>query len=59
MSKKKPKEPVTPCPYCGRKCVGVEHSAYPTLHFLDPLEVAKRDAEATAEMLKMIRFGTY
>jgi hypothetical protein len=55
MSKKKPKEPT--CSYCGRKCVGVEHSAYPTLHFLDPLEVAKRDQEATAVMRKMVRYG--
>ena len=45
------------CPYCGRECIGPEHPAYPTLHFLDPQEVQKRDKEATAVMRKMVRFG--
>jgi len=44
-----------PCPYCKRACVGPEHFAYSTLHYDDPIEVQKRDAEATAVMMK--QFG--
>lgn len=43
-------EPEPVCPYCHRKCVGVEHQAYSTLHWKDPIEVKKRDERATKEM---------
>lgn len=34
------------CPYCeGRTCIGPEHPAYRTLHFTDPVEIARRRAE--------------
>lgn len=46
--------PAPVCPYCHRACVGPEHFAYDVLHYDDPIEVAKRDAEATAVMCKQI-----
>lgn len=49
-------EPV--CSYCGQKCVGPAHDAYGTLHFADPIEVQRRDAEATKVMMKMVGRGT-
>jgi hypothetical protein len=42
------------CFFCGRRCVGRDHQAYRILHFRDPAEVARRDAEATAEMRHMV-----
>jgi len=41
-------EPEPVCRYCGGPCVGPEHHAYRTLHWHDPYEVARREAEATA-----------
>ena len=53
-----PRNVATPaCAYCGRACCGPEHPAFATLHFLDPLEIAKRDKEATAVMMKMLPYG--
>jgi hypothetical protein len=45
------------CAYCGRPCVGPYHWAYRLLHHTDPTEVARRDAEATADMFAMLRRG--
>jgi len=43
--------PPAPCRYCGQTpCIGPEHHLWPTLHALDPVEVARRDKQATAEM---------
>ncbi len=42
------------CAYCGGPCVGKDHDVYRTFHALGPEEVARRDAEATAEMMKMV-----
>ena len=43
--------------YGGGPCVGTHHEFYRTLHYLDPEETARRQTEATAVMLKMMRFG--
>jgi hypothetical protein len=54
-----PEEPPPPdqCPYCHQTpCIGPTHHGYSTLHFMDPLEIEKRDKEATAVMLKMMPF---
>jgi hypothetical protein len=42
--------PAPSCPYCGVACVGKEHPSYSVLHWRDPQEVARRDAQATDEM---------
>lgn len=56
--KQQPEAPVTPpCPYCGRECIGPDHSAYRTLHGNDPAEVERRYREATAVMRTQVRFG--
>lgn len=50
--------PPVPCVYCRRApCIGSDHPAFPTLHFADPTEVARRNEEATKEMLKMLPYG--
>jgi hypothetical protein len=54
-----PREDVAPakplCRYCGnRSCVGSDHPAYATFHYLDPIEVKKRNDYATAVMLKQM-----
>jgi hypothetical protein len=47
-----------PCPYCNRApCIGKDHHAYEVLHWNDPEEIKRRDAEATAVMMKMVRYG--
>lgn len=46
------------CAFCYQTpCIGPEHPAFATLHSQDPLEIAKRHKEATAVMLKMMKFG--
>jgi hypothetical protein len=48
--------PEPPCAYCGQApCIGPEHYAYQTLHANDPVEVARRDKEATRVMMAQIR----
>jgi hypothetical protein len=47
-------KPPAPCPYCQRKCVGPDHAAYEALHWGDPEEIKKRDALATAVMMKRL-----
>jgi hypothetical protein len=42
--------PIADCPYCQRPCVGESHELYATLHWRDPKQIAKRNAEATAVM---------
>jgi hypothetical protein len=50
-----PKSAPLHCPYCGpRQCVGQDSPWFRILHHNDPAEVARRDAEATAEMMKMV-----
>ena len=50
-----PSAPIpTACRYCGGPCVGKDRDVYRALHALDPAEVARRDTEATAEMMHMI-----
>jgi hypothetical protein len=46
--------PAPECEYCGPRCVGPEHPAYSVLHWNDPLEVQRRDKEATAAMIKQL-----
>jgi len=46
------------CPYCRRECVGPDHPAFAVLHWSDPEEIKRRDAEATAVMLKTMRHGS-
>ena len=48
------------CPYCSdsrsrRPCVGPGHDSYSVLHWQDPVEVDRRAAEATKEMLEAFR----
>jgi hypothetical protein len=45
------------CEYCHRVCVGPKHHAYDVLHWKDPEEIKRRDAEATAVMMKMMKYG--
>ena len=46
------------CRYCGQSpCCGPDHHAYRTLHYEDPIEVARRSKEATAVMLHQIGRG--
>ena len=45
--------PQAGCAYCGnRPCVGPGSDLYPTLHANDPKEIARRDREATAAMMR-------
>jgi hypothetical protein len=43
------------CPYCMRKCVGRQNHWYHVFHWSDPEQIAKRQAEATEEMLHQMR----
>jgi hypothetical protein len=52
-----PPAPEPVCEFCMRPCVGEAHLAYRVLHWLDPNEVAKRDARATATMMTRGRHG--
>jgi len=53
-----PAAEVPHCPYCGaRRCVGMESPWYRLLHWDAPEEVARRDRDASAVMLRMMRFG--
>jgi hypothetical protein len=45
------------CPYCNRPCIGADNRWFRVLHWHDPAEVARRNAEATAVMLKQMPFG--
>jgi hypothetical protein len=48
-----PSQPL--CRYCGnRPCVGSDHPAYATFHWLDPIEVKKRDDYATRVMWQQL-----
>ena len=42
------------CPYCWGTCVSPSHEFYKTFHFLDPIEVARRDAAATRLMMHQV-----
>jgi hypothetical protein len=45
-------KPEALCSYCGnRVCLGKTHTWYPVLHFRDPAEIFRRNAEATKVML--------
>jgi len=58
-----PEAPLPPCPHCGRtpvRCAELKQNAldqWRVLHGNDPAEVERRDAEATAVMMKMVRHG--
>lgn len=43
--------PTALCVYCNGLCVGKDRDIYRTLHALDPAEIDRKNAEATAEML--------
>ena len=49
--------PESVCAYCRRACVGPDHIAYEVLHWSDPIEVARRQKEATAVMYRMVGEG--
>jgi hypothetical protein len=50
-----PKSAPLHCPYCGeRPCVGADSPWFRILHWHEPTEIARRDAEATEEMMQMI-----
>lgn len=56
--RRSPAAPITTrCAYCGGPCVGKENDSYRTLHGLDPDEINRKNAEATAEMLLMVGEG--
>ena len=49
-------EPEPACLYCGQSpCIGLEHPAFETLHWDDPLEVQRRSVAATKEMIESLR----
>lgn len=45
------------CEFCGGPCCGPRHPAYRTLHGRDASEVERRNAEATAVMLRQMPYG--
>ena len=48
-------EPVITCPYCGeRACVGPDDRWFKVLHWRDPQEVERRNAHASAVMLRQV-----